>query len=273
MSGTPPFLSSQDAEKSRRDRETEHQRKSDKQKIWPVKFSDPGTLVTLIAGKDETYTKFLVHKEVACHHSRVWLDNPHPFNLKLHPHSPAIDVLKAAFESDFIEGQTQTYRLEESTKGAVTFLMQFLYSQKLHTIQLNDDCSIEDFQSKVPGMNNEDHVLVELWTLGDLLHIPKLQNVALKAIHAIQEKANRVRIHSLKDVYSLTSSGSLLRKYFVEVAVFNMTHDGFDYCPDHYPHEMLLDVIRLMRTERYIEMIKTNSIGNYYVEVSDFFLP
>jgi uncharacterized protein YegP (UPF0339 family) len=71
----------------------------------------PAELVTLYAGKSDE--KFVVHKEFACHYS---------------------PVLKAAFNSEFIESQTQTYRLEDAADKAVRLLNHWMYTQTLDTV-------------------------------------------------------------------------------------------------------------------------------------------
>jgi hypothetical protein len=59
----------------------------------------PAEFVTLYAGKNEE--KFIIHKEFVVHYS---------------------PVLKAAFNSEFIEGKNQTYRLEDTTERALRLL-------------------------------------------------------------------------------------------------------------------------------------------------------
>jgi hypothetical protein len=59
-------------------------------------------LVTLFAGQNEEAKSFLIHKDFACHYS---------------------PVLKAALNSSFIEGQTQSYRMEEDNHEAVHLLI------------------------------------------------------------------------------------------------------------------------------------------------------
>ncbi|TVY41599.1 hypothetical protein LOCC1_G007765 [Lachnellula occidentalis] len=80
-------------------------------------FSNTKELVTFKIGKDDKIKTFVVHKEFACHYS---------------------PVLKAAFNSDFIEGQTQTYVLEDiGPYGIETFTLfvKWLYTQKLDLLE------------------------------------------------------------------------------------------------------------------------------------------
>jgi hypothetical protein len=73
-------------------------------------FNTPHELITFYIGPD--LNLFMVHKEVAC------LNCP---------------VFAAAFKSDFVEGQTQTYKLEDITVDAFQYVVYWFYSQKLKT--------------------------------------------------------------------------------------------------------------------------------------------
>lgn len=61
--------------------------------------------VTIVVSKDPSTNKFRIHREFACHHSPVF---------------------KAAFNSDFQEGKSQIYILEDPIEGAVQLLVQWL---------------------------------------------------------------------------------------------------------------------------------------------------
>jgi hypothetical protein len=66
-------------------------------------YRDPCAMVTFLIGNREDPTKFLVHKEVACRRS------------------PVLDV---AFNSQFEEGRTQTYYLDDISVMAFRYFMQ-----------------------------------------------------------------------------------------------------------------------------------------------------
>jgi hypothetical protein len=74
---------------------------------------DPKSLVTFVVGPEGNTAEFFVHKEVVCHHSKVF---------------------QAAFNSVFIEGATQSYRLEDVSPAAFKFMMQWLYSQRFNLL-------------------------------------------------------------------------------------------------------------------------------------------
>jgi len=60
-------------------------------------------------------TKFVI--EFACHHS---------------------PVLKAAFNSNFIEEESQTYRLEEISASAFRLLVQWFYNEEFDVFKEDD---------------------------------------------------------------------------------------------------------------------------------------
>ncbi|KAH6671118.1 hypothetical protein B0J14DRAFT_595375 [Halenospora varia] len=82
-------------------------------------FVDP-LIVTFNIGPNGSpdQKSFIIHKEVACFHS---------------------PVLNAALNSEFIEGQTQTYTLEDTTPGSFRLLMQWLYGGEFKVSQLSAD--------------------------------------------------------------------------------------------------------------------------------------
>ena len=70
---------------------------------------DTEFMVTLEAVNDESQKPQKIHRDVACHYSPIF---------------------KAAFNSGFTEGQTQTYRLEDVSQETVKSLIHvsFLYA-------------------------------------------------------------------------------------------------------------------------------------------------
>jgi len=64
-------------------------------------YRNPNKLVTFYIGKETNVTEFKLQKDIVCERS---------------------SVLKAAFDSGFVEGQTQTYRVEDTSKEAFTYL-------------------------------------------------------------------------------------------------------------------------------------------------------
>jgi len=138
--------------------------------------------VTLVAGKGESSEEFGVHKEFACHYS---------------------PVLRAAFKSSFVVGRTQTYRFEEVAIDIVRLLVNWIYTQELHTAhdaEWGEEACLED------------EYLAQLWVLADKLLIPSLQNMVKDKIQHRRNKSRSVAIWTLDYVWANTSGNSPLRR-------------------------------------------------------------
>ncbi|CZR51137.1 uncharacterized protein PAC_01012 [Phialocephala subalpina] len=120
-----------------------------KQKLDPPAFDEPSTLVTIRVGKDDDVETFLVHKEVVCRHSLV---------------------LKAAFDSGFIEGQTQTYELSHVNSETAKMLVQWLYAQEVTIKQLKQGWKYSEDKIHEAEADLEDTNLVNLWMPGEPPH-------------------------------------------------------------------------------------------------------
>lgn len=100
-------------------------------------FDRPGgTIVTIYAGDDDTAPSYVIQKELACFYCPVF---------------------KAAFNSSFQEGQSQTYFLGETSKVAVRLLVNWLYNQAVLSFQLGQREAFENEDAK-----GEDMALVDL---------------------------------------------------------------------------------------------------------------
>jgi hypothetical protein len=108
---------------------------------------------------------FLYHKQVACQGSVVF---------------------DRAFNGGFIEGQTQTYRLEDVTPAAFRLFSEWLYSKQLtlldHDLENKSDPTEVSKDDYLMKCMSQDHILVELWILGDRFAVGALQNYVLKSM-------------------------------------------------------------------------------------------
>lgn len=127
--------------------------------------------------------------------------------------------------------------------------MQYLYFQKIEAVQLQDDYTSDKYHM-------EDNIVVELWTMAGMLRIPKLQNLALSTIVAIQETCGLIPIAVLHDVYRLTSPGSKLRKYFIENCACNVPPEKFILESKNFPHEMLAELAGYMANYSWVRKSK-----------------
>jgi len=238
--------------------------------VVPLTFSrEPNSLITFIVVEDDKEFKFTVHKEVSLlvafgiffsqlcrtpHFSCSIFGAESVFSLLTLSllqvacsHSP---VLNAAFNSDFLEGQTQIYRLEDTTPRAVRLLVQWLYCEKLRLLQLEDDWKYQaGDDDNCESSKSEDKSLVELWVLADRLIMPCLQNEVLRRINQIREKNRLSPTSCFVYVYNNTASNSPLRRYFVRDVYHRLSAEGVGSEPERFPHQMLLEVL-ILHAER-----------------------
>ncbi|KAL5321118.1 hypothetical protein ACEPPN_011930 [Leptodophora sp. 'Broadleaf-Isolate-01'] len=206
---------------------------SKKQKTELATFSDGKSLVTFLVGPGPTPIEFQVHKEVVCLHS---------------------DVLAAAFNGSLIEGQTQTYRLEDTTARAFRLFMQWLYSQKLKLTQTRPDYeSISETDDKRDKLEEEEGMsLVELWVLADKFRMPVLQNAALDAMHLIlMSPTGRIPTYAFEYIFKNTCVGSPLRKYTTKVCLEYVPPETLIACHAHFPRDLLFNMaLKILQDKR-----------------------
>ncbi|KAH8602938.1 hypothetical protein B0O99DRAFT_479415, partial [Bisporella sp. PMI_857] len=152
--------------------------------------SHPASLVTFVIGAKGKTKIFLMHKEVACAISTV---------------------LDRAFNSMFVEGRTQSYRLDDTNEKVFTYFMQFCYSGKVK-FQEHDEGS-EDHPVKC-GL--EMSTLLKLWVLGDKFLVGRLQNHVAERISEIARTCGPSAFaSSLHYLYENTLQESELRRLVV----------------------------------------------------------
>ena len=212
-----------------------------------LSYREPAAFVTFFIGEGDNPTKFLVHKEFACHYS---------------------PVLKRAFNSEFVEGQTQTYRLEDTTEQAFRLLVQWLYSQKfeLPLGEYKDNGQIID-PEVMRALMAEENSLAELWVLADKLCIPALQNLVIDTIHMICSVRERVPASTYRYIYENTESGSPLRRLVVTYTVRYIDQEGLLGESDFYPRQMLLDL------SAFLLCMPKEALFNQPLDLSDYYVP
>jgi hypothetical protein len=165
-------------------------------------------------------------------------------------------VLRAAFNSSFVEGQTQTYRLNDIGPDAFRLLVLWLYSQKID-VHLEDDlvarCKDGKTEAKEIAVTSEleaawsaqDLALVQLWVAADRLLMPRLQNAVLLTLDNLWNNPEDER-HSttgcLSYAYDHTSIESPLRSMVVDQFAFVTAPRRISERPDDIPREMLIDL-------------------------------
>ena len=109
---------------------------------------DCQSVVTLLTGPKGT--PLIVHKAIACKHSPVF---------------------RAAFNSEFREGQEQMYELEDRSEDTIRVLIKWLYSQELDLKQVQlrleqprpNAASKKARERAMAIKGREDLILCELW--------------------------------------------------------------------------------------------------------------
>ena len=241
-------------------------------------------LVTLYAGQQEEAKSFLIHKDFACHYS---------------------PVLKAALNSNFVEGQTQSYRLDEENGEAVRLLIHCMWEISCSYYLLSHDsrwrlprfvltrfCDEYLLICHYPGLytqmldtqqpeerligdpkKDEDRALVQLWILADKLIIPELQNLVIGKIDEICEVTEIIPTAVLDSVYAKTSVESSLRRWFFYQCSTQLDSDWFTEHPEHFPLEMLIELAafwsRFMTVQDKVGFMKKTSITDFEVELTD----
>jgi len=133
-----------------------------------------------------------------------------------------------------IEGQTQTYRLEDTTNEAFSLFVAWLYTQKIN-IEVAED---QTFKASA---------LPILWVLAEKLLIPSLQNLTIDSIEQYRKDKKVILGPSIKYIYSNTSAGSPLRKLLVDQCASSVIRTAFSENPQYYPQEMLIELAGVMR--------------------------
>ncbi|KAH8590766.1 hypothetical protein B0O99DRAFT_598794 [Bisporella sp. PMI_857] len=186
-------------------------------------------IVTLYAGKAKSAPKFLVHRSFATHYSTV---------------------LKAAFESDFVEGKTQTYRFSDASKEVLELLTHWFYTQDL---DLNDEAV-------------QVHNLCKLWVLADEYLIPKLQNQILLAIDNFSKQHQSIYISSVKYLWKNTAPGSGIRRLFLHHCAYWMAPEIWSDKSDEFPKEMLIEFATLVCTNALNETARSQAIAAFKIQ-------
>ncbi|CZR51138.1 uncharacterized protein PAC_01013 [Phialocephala subalpina] len=118
-----------------------------------------------------------------------------------------------------------------------------------------------------PDQLDEDLSLVELWALSDEPQMPRLQNLAIKAIHDIGHKLDSVATFTIDLAYKLPAEESALRRYIVATCCYELDPVDYKESPEDFPKEMLIDLAAYTADENlsFSEVV----IKDYYVEVEN----
>ncbi|KAH7363913.1 hypothetical protein BKA65DRAFT_390126, partial [Rhexocercosporidium sp. MPI-PUGE-AT-0058] len=184
---------------------------------------NPVTLVTFLIGPKDDLTKFVIHKEFACYHS---------------------PVLDAAFNGDFVEGQTQTYRLEDVSASAFRLFSQWIYTRKLELLQMSS--KVKDITDSTPDPYlQQDMDLAMLWILADKFAMPRLQNGVILCMNHVSNSLQRLPQKTFHYIYENTTPGSPLRKMTIYQCATETAASFFEDTYD-FPIQLLADVTQFL---------------------------
>jgi len=162
-------------------------------------------LVTIYVGPERK--AFRVHKEVVCLYS---------------------PVLKAAFNSNFMEGQTQTYTLEDCDDTAFRFIVQWMYRQSITPPATEEEAILirDKFRSARTPQDSEiwrkilryPRDLISAWLTADYLQSPRLQNYIVDQMEQLSW-FQMIAVYSLDFLYENVSRGAAIREMTFEQCV------------------------------------------------------
>jgi len=160
-------------------------------------------MVLFIIGPQKA--EFKIHKYVVCDNSRV---------------------LRAAFNSSFIEGQTQTYRLEDVSEKCFMLFFEWIYSKNIN--------------ASMPEALR-DRLFLELWVLADKLLIPRLRTASMEAYKEFVAKRKALNLAPFEWVWENTAMGSPLRRVILHYTR-KLGAETFATKAEFFPKEMLIDL-------------------------------
>jgi hypothetical protein len=147
----------------------------------------------------------------------------------------------AAFNSNFKEGQTQTYHLEDTSEDAVRLLVFWIYSQNLNL-------PLEEAESW--DFTREIQALCSLWVLADKLIIAALQNAVIEKINAISLRDSIIPTFCIQYIYQNTAVRSPLRQLMLTYCAYSSFATSYYTDNSHqFPKEMLLELTALLIDE------------------------
>lgn len=143
-------------------------------------------------------------------------------------------VFAAAFNGPFIEGQSQTYELEDASAETVRLLCGWLYTRKLDVDITKRWATTEEMTRDEWDIYDDKKLvllaLADVWILGDKLLLPGLQNCAVRLMMDLMPPKNmwqeRVQYYTCYTGLSeyvdenTTEESALRRLWTHEIATF-----------------------------------------------------
>jgi len=151
-------------------------------------------------------------------------------------------------------------------------VVYYIYREVIEVIPFTEGDSKATPNERAANDKPSWHSLVSLWLLADYLQIPALQNLTIQTLYEKQTRLGKIPVHTFRELYENTASGSMLRKYFAETCVWRPFAESSIYQSLDIPEAMLRDIAAGFN-DRYRNAIPTSSSyynsKNYFVKTTD----
>jgi hypothetical protein len=155
-------------------------------------------------------------------------------------------VLEKAFNSQFKEGRTQVYVMEDTLPDTFRIFVHWLYSQKLTHIHYEEyyDSNIEDEDGQIYAnkCSLETQTRIKLWVLAEKLLVPRLQNEVMELLGLISQTCTTPFEICVEYIYANTADSSPLRLFVVNLIAWTAPSREYKKYPHLYPYGFLLDL-------------------------------
>lgn len=196
-------------------------------------------IINFINVPDET---FVIHKAVACYHSRMF---------------------EAAFNGPFIEGQSQSITLKELPANWMFGVIQsWMYTGSL---DITKDFGGSPGGGKISSLKSNPIMLLQVWVIADRCIIPELQNDVM----ALMMELTYVPVWIASSFYKNTTPESKLRKWFVERAAADkdtIFAKALQNDRDWVHIELVVDIFKVLETRPGLKR-KDLKLDDYLVNV------
>jgi hypothetical protein len=175
--------------------------------------------------------EFVIHKSFVCHTSTV---------------------LKAVFNSNFAEGQTQRYVLEDTTEAAFRHFSEWVYTRNIYW-----DGKIKD--------DPISSILPRVWVLAEKFLVPKLQNRVVDLIEEVRKKRGPLG-RTISWVYANTRCGSPLRRIYVHQWAWNVNSEELRRTDISFSTDFLIDLAAFLSDLNMQRPKFSRNMEDFYVK-------
>ena len=186
-------------------------------------------IVTFVVGPAKK--EFVIHKSFVCH---------------------ASPVLKAAFISNFAEGQTQRYVLEDTTEAAFCLFSEWVYTRNVYW-----DGKIQD--------DPISSILPRVWVLAEKFLVPKLQNRVMDLIEKVRKKRGTLG-RTISWGYANTRCGSPLRRIYVHQWAWNTKSEDLRRTDISFSIDFLIDLAAFLSDLNVQRPKFSRNMEDFYVK-------